>query len=165
MFLSHSNQSSSLPLELIDRFLYEGKIDLKLIKIYICSIESIESRIDDACNIQDGPLCDNCYRIEAIKTSVQKQFHRKCYSGSRSRLSGLMINISVMSKPECSSKWFQMYYSNASGKNDKQLRIVKIERQIQFLKEQHVSSVCFQTQRKKNQKTHFTYANAINEKV
>ena len=33
---SHSNQASSLPLALIDRFLCEAKIDFKLIKIQLC---------------------------------------------------------------------------------------------------------------------------------
>ena len=32
---SHSNQPSSLPLELIDRFLYEAEIEFKLIKIQL----------------------------------------------------------------------------------------------------------------------------------
>ena len=35
VFPSHSNQPSFLSLELIDRFLYKGKIDFKLIKIQL----------------------------------------------------------------------------------------------------------------------------------
>ena len=39
MFLSHSNEPSSLSVELIDRFLSEGKIGFKLIKIHLCDVK------------------------------------------------------------------------------------------------------------------------------
>ena len=46
---SHSNQPSSLPLELIDRFLYGAKIDFKLTKIQLCkakmSVMKVGSRM------------------------------------------------------------------------------------------------------------------------
>ena len=42
---SHSNQPSSLPLELIDRFLYEAKIDFKLIKIQLCKAKMSVMRV------------------------------------------------------------------------------------------------------------------------
>ena len=43
---SHSNQPSFLPLELIDRFLYEAKIDLKLIKNQLCKAKMSVMRIE-----------------------------------------------------------------------------------------------------------------------
>ena len=55
--------------------------------------------------------CDSCYRMEAVKNSLKK-LHRRYYSGSRSRLSRLIINISFMPQLECSSKWSQIYYAN-----------------------------------------------------
>ena len=42
---SHSNQPSSFPLELIDRFLYEAKIDFKLTKIQLCKAKMSVMRI------------------------------------------------------------------------------------------------------------------------
>ena len=42
---SHSNQPSSLPFELIDRFLYEDKIDFKLIKIQLCKAKMSVMRV------------------------------------------------------------------------------------------------------------------------
>ena len=42
---SHSNQPSSLHLELIDRFLYGAKIDFKLIKIKLCKAKISVMRV------------------------------------------------------------------------------------------------------------------------
>ena len=42
---SHSNEPSSLLLELIDRFLYEAKINFKLIKIQLCKAKTPIMRI------------------------------------------------------------------------------------------------------------------------
>ena len=41
----HSNQPSSLPLELVDLFLYEVKIDFKLIKIQLSKAKMSVMRI------------------------------------------------------------------------------------------------------------------------
>ena len=42
---SHSNQSSSSPLEFIDQFLYEVKIDFKLIKTQLCKAKMSVMRV------------------------------------------------------------------------------------------------------------------------
>ena len=42
---SHSNHPSSLPLELIDRSLYEVKIGFKLIKIQLCKAKMSVMRV------------------------------------------------------------------------------------------------------------------------
>ena len=45
IILSHSNQPSSLPLELIDRFLYGAKIDFKLTTIQLCKAKMSVMRV------------------------------------------------------------------------------------------------------------------------
>ena len=45
IFPSHSNHPSSLPLELIDRFRYNVKIGLKLIKIQLCEAKMSVTRV------------------------------------------------------------------------------------------------------------------------
>ena len=42
---SHSNQPSSLQLVLIDRFLYEAKIDFKLTKIQLCKAKMFVMKV------------------------------------------------------------------------------------------------------------------------
>ena len=54
-----------------------------------------------------------------------------------------------MPHPESSSKWFQMYYSNASEK--KRNKQIKIERKMQFLKKQFLLFLRFRTEGKEQQ--------------
>ena len=42
----------------------------------------------------------------------------------------IFFNISFMRQLECNSKWYQMYCSNAPGKNEKYYKQLKIEGQI-----------------------------------
>ena len=78
---SHSNQPSSLPLELIDRFLYEAKIDFKLIKIQLCkakmSIMRVGSRNMATSKIEFFVAIIK--KIEAAKYSP-KELLLRCYN-------------------------------------------------------------------------------------
>ena len=62
---SHSNQPSSLPLELIDRFLYEAKIDFKLIKIQLCKAKMSVMRV--------GSRAPATSKMEFFVTIIKKQ--------------------------------------------------------------------------------------------
>ena len=75
---SHSNQPSSLPLELIDRFLYEAKIDFKLIKIQLykaISVMRVGSRTPATSKMEF--FVSTVKKIEDVKYSP-KEFHLRC---------------------------------------------------------------------------------------
>ena len=116
ILLSHSNDSSCFPLELIDQFLYETKIGFKLIKIQLCEakifVMRVGSRAPATFNMN---LCGNYQKMKGVKNS-HKELHLWCCSGSRSRLNRLIINLRFMRQLKCNSKMSQTYYSNTSDK-------------------------------------------------
>ena len=67
-----------------------------------------------------------------------------------------------MPHPESSSKWFQMYYSNAS---EKKRNKHKNRTENVILKKQFLLFLRFRTEGKEQQEIHFTNANTNNEKV
>ena len=95
---SHSNQPSSLPLELIDRFLYEAKIDFKLIKIQLCkakmSVMRVGSRTLATSKIEFFVAIIK--KIEAVKCSP-KELHLGCYNGYEN-LESISVKCYIMAR-------------------------------------------------------------------
>ena len=61
---SYSNHPYSLPLELIDRFLYVAKIDFELIKIQLCKARMSVMKV--------GYRTPATYKMEDVVTVIKK---------------------------------------------------------------------------------------------
>ena len=111
IFPSHSNHPSSLPLELIHRFLYNEEIRLKQIKIQLCEVKMFVVRIRSR-TLPKSKLEISVKFLKEWKLPNHKKLHLRCYSGPRSRELFDNLHSSFMRQVECSSKWFQLCYSN-----------------------------------------------------
>ena len=117
IFPSHSNQPSSLTSELINRFLYKGKIGFNLIKIQLCEAKMSLMRV--------GLMMPATSKMEIFVIIVEEQKLSKTVINS-AILEAIVVLDSVESfcnrhssftqQLKSSSKWPQIYYSSATEK-------------------------------------------------
>ena len=122
-------------LELTHQFLYEREIGFKLINIQLCEAKISVMRV--RCRTPAKSKRELFLRI-VKEWILSKTFTKSC-----------ILNVTVILKRMKNNLWI----------------VLKIERQMYFLKKHVLLSVRFRFQGKEKQKIHFTDANRSNEKV